>query len=98
MQDRANLAMVREYLDHRDPSVFVRDPFFNGPHPNPSSVIRVLDEPQLRKILPSELLDGPSAQPWLVENGRLIAVCGAILLLTALLALGWRALLKNAQS
>jgi len=85
MQDRANLAMVRDYLDHHDPAVFARDPYFPGPHPEASSVIRVLDNPQLRSILPSELLGRPSAQPWLIEHALIFAGCGVMLLLAVLL-------------
>ena len=61
------------------------DPYFPGPHPEASSVIRVLDDPKLRPILPYELPGGPSAQPWLIEHAPIFAGCGVMLLFAVLL-------------
>ena len=87
LENQANLAMVREYSDRNDPAIFGRDPFFKGPHPRASSIIRVLDDPQLRRILPGELLGEPVVHPWFMEHARPVAGCSAILFLAALLAL-----------
>jgi len=87
LENQANLAMVREYLDRPDPTIFGRDPFLRGPHPTASSITRVLDHPQLRRILPGELLGEPVKQPWFVQHARLIAVGSALPFLAALFAL-----------
>jgi hypothetical protein len=87
LENQANLAMVREYLDRPDPTIFGRDPFLRGPHPSASSITRVLDHPQLRRILPGELFGEPVQQPWFVEHARLVAAGSVLPFLAALFAL-----------
>ena len=88
LQDRANLAIVRSYAATHDPAAFTRDPNFSGPHPNPRIVQRVIDDPLLRSILPSEILapasDDTADLPWLIRHSAALTVVSGLLLLVAL--------------
>jgi hypothetical protein len=82
-QDAAGIQQVRTYLATGDATVFTRDPLFPGPHPNPGSIQRVLDDPLLRPVLPAVFFsDRPEAvsgtRPWLIERGRSLALLAAV--------------------
>ena len=88
-QDRASLAMTREYIATGDASVFTRNANFSGPHPNPKVVQRVLDEPKLRAILPAELLSAEApprtASLWLIQFSPILTLVAGTALLAALI-------------
>jgi hypothetical protein len=69
--DTAGLAQVRAYLSSGDATVFSRTPGPGGLHPDPASVIRVLDDPVLQEILPAEFR-GAAAAPWLVTHAPML--------------------------
>ena len=83
VQDRASLAMVRDYAASGDPAVFTRDPNFSGPHPDPHVVQHVLDTPALRATLPAAVLaaDGSPATipPWLIRHSRALTALSGML-------------------
>jgi hypothetical protein len=91
IQDRANLAIVRDYAHTGDPSVFSRDPNFYGPHPDPGVVQHVIDDPALRAILPADVLAAPDTLaaklPWIIRLSPLLMAVGAAFLLGQLMLL-----------
>lgn len=66
-QDTASLAQVRAYLTTHDAAVFSQEQQRATLHPNVAVVQRVLDDPQLRQVLPREFFDANTRPPWLVE-------------------------------
>jgi hypothetical protein len=87
-QDRANLAIVRNYAATHDPAAFTRDPNFSGPHPNPRVVQRVIDDPLLRSTLPPEILStvasGTAQLSWLIRHSAELTAASGLLLLCVL--------------
>lgn len=83
-RDQASLAQVRAYLNTGDTSVFPRGSPFAGPHPNPAEVIRVLDDPLLRPLLP-EAFRGEARPPWIIRNAPTLTFFGLLWLVFALL-------------
>lgn len=81
-QDHASLAQVRAYLNTGDASVFSRESPFAGPHPDPAEVIRVLDDPVLRPVLPAAFRDD-EAPPWLIRRAPTLTLAALLMLVTA---------------
>lgn len=98
MQDQASLGMIRNYFATHDPRALDPQPPLIGPHPQPETVRRLLDDPQLVALLP-EALRAP--------EGELAATAPAVIryapweLLAAGAFLGvalWRAGPRRAQT
>ena len=89
-QDIASLAQIRSYLVDRDATVFTRDPLYPGPHPDPTVVQRVLDDPVLRPVLPVAFFTdypGPAGEnpPWVIAHGRSLTLIACATLALILL-------------
>jgi hypothetical protein len=66
-QDAISLTQGRAYLATNDPMVFTQEPAQATLHPNIAVVQRVLDDPQLRRVLPREFSDEKARPPWVIE-------------------------------
>ena len=84
-QDRTSSAMIAAYLETHDSEVFQQAPPFMRPHPDPRSVIAVLDDPLLSPVLPPELRGSTDSRPWPVEHAPWFAAASAAALATCLL-------------
>lgn len=83
IRDTAGLAQIRSYLTTNDAAVFV--PVLHMPplHPNITVVQRVLDDPQLRRVLPREFFDEKVRPPWLIEYSPWLTLLSATALILA---------------
>jgi hypothetical protein len=79
-QNRIAAAMIAAYRETHDPAVFVTEPPFLRPHPDPHSVIDVLEDPTLAPILPPELRGTAAPKPWLIEQAPWLAFAATTLL------------------
>ncbi|MEO5957794.1 MAG: hypothetical protein ABIZ49_10850 [Opitutaceae bacterium] len=92
-QDDAMVLHARRYLKTGDATAFSRDVSSGGIHPEPAAVMRVLDDPVLRPLLPSVLRGNHDARPWIVHQARWLTLASA-LGLALMLAFNTR---KNSQ-
>ncbi|HLP07365.1 MAG TPA: hypothetical protein VK178_04305 [Opitutaceae bacterium] len=86
LQNETAATMITIYHRTRDPRVFETEPPFLRPHPNPRSVIAVLEDPVLAPILPVELHGATASKPWLIEYAPWLSLGAATLLAGSLLA------------
>jgi hypothetical protein len=83
-QDAATLTHTGRYLKTVDAAAFSREVSLAGLHPNPTAVLRVLDDPVLRPILPP-VLRGSDARPWIIKHARWLNLASSLGLVLALL-------------
>ena len=83
-QDRTSSAMIAAYLETHDPAVFQQAPPFLRPHPDPRSVIAILDDPVLLQVLPPELRGAPGHRPSPIEYAPWLAAVSAVALASCL--------------
>jgi hypothetical protein len=76
-QGAAGLAQVRAYLATHDPAVFTPEGKFFPLHPDPAVVRHVLDDPQLRPVLPREFSNSSLRPPWLIEFSPWLTMASA---------------------
>ena len=88
-QDAASHRLILEYRATGRADVFSRDADFRGPHPESATVMRVLDDPRLRRTLPPALLlpaDDPQQRPpAVVRHAPVLAAVAALALAAALI-------------
>jgi hypothetical protein len=83
-QSETGLTQTRSYLAHRDPAVLIPKIPALAVHPNPAVMQEVLDDPELRAVLPREFFDSSARPPWLIEYSPwLVMLSSAGLLLVA---------------
>jgi len=87
-QDAANLASIQRYVANGDAAAFLADPNIRALHPDPRVVLRALDDPRVRAVLPralfasaTELADAP---PLVVRHAPIFALFAGALLALAL--------------
>lgn len=84
-QDNASLEQVRAYLPNHDATVFTADHHLLAAHPDSTVVRCVLDDPQLRAVLPRELFDTTAQPPWLIKFSPWLVLLSAFSLLWIIL-------------
>lgn len=86
-RDAVSLLQVREYIETHDATIFTRDPQHPGPHPDPSAVLLVLDDPLLRNFLPAEFFDSVARLPRLIQFSPSLGLISALALI--LIVIPW---------
>ena len=80
-QNTANLSQIRSYLATHDAAVFSQDRTSSLLHPDSAVVRRVLDDSQLRQVLPAEFSDHSARPPWLIAYSPWLTPLSAFALL-----------------
>jgi hypothetical protein len=84
-QDQKGLEQVRAYLQTRDPQALPPPAPFASPHPDPTAIMRVLDDPILQPVLPREIVQQTPA-PLVLRAASGITLVTALALGLSILA------------
>jgi hypothetical protein len=83
--DQTGLDQVRAYVQTRDPQALPPPAPFASPHPDPAAIVRVVDDPVLRPVLPREIIQAAPA-PLALRAAPGIVLIAALALGLSLLA------------